>query len=163
VVVYSASQKNSFSEDRLVRNGPASRETPGITFAGPASPRLQFGHVVHGVQPPLLSSSYRGGEVRKRSKALCFDLGGFRWLSRRSNWLSPIDTPERKWPGGEAAVKNAVQAMAPMSKRKQRQIENVADLLKYMVDHDGLTDEQYALRPSFKGARSLNGETRPSL
>ena len=47
----------------------------------------------------------------------------------------------------DAAVKKVVQAKGTMSKRKQRQIENVsfADLLKYMVHHDGLTDEQIAL------------------
>lgn len=69
----------------------------------------------------------------------------------------------------DAAVKKAVQAKGTMSKRKERQIENVsfADLLKYMVDHDGLTDEQIALNtrcgPPSSVLGLLTGETRPSL
>jgi hypothetical protein len=69
----------------------------------------------------------------------------------------------------ETAVKKAAQANGTISNREQRRIENVsfADLLKYMVDHDGLTDEQIALNrrcgPPSKVLGLLTGETRPSL
>ena len=69
----------------------------------------------------------------------------------------------------EAANKKAAQAKGTMSKSKQRQIENVsfADLLKCVVDHDGLADEQIALNrrcgPQSSVLRVLTGETRPSI
>jgi hypothetical protein len=124
-----------------------------------------------------INSFYRGGEVRKRAKALCFNLVDFDLIKAGELMaLTALElTVTDRYAGNEmarrreAVVKRAVQAKGTISNREQSRIKNVsfADLLKYMVDHDGLTEDQIASNrrcgPPSRVLGLLTGETRPSL